>query len=85
MYTIVSRVVWHDVDSACLVELGPLVLIRLVVSILLARPTIDRYKYLFVVSDKMKKSGKMERVIDVGLHRSTLFDSQPYGPVYVDW
>ena len=42
--------------------------------------TIDKYKYLFVVSDKMK-NGKMKRVITVGLH--TLFDSQPDGPVYV--
>ena len=40
--------------------------------------TIDRYKYLFVVSDKMK-NGKMKRVIAV----HTLFDSQPDGPVYV--
>ena len=42
--------------------------------------TIDKYKYkyLFVVSDKMK-NGKMKRVITV----HTLFDSQPDGPVYV--
>ena len=40
--------------------------------------TIDRYKYLFVVSDKMK-NGKMKRVIT----GHTLFDSQPDGPVYV--
>ena len=37
--------------------------------------TIDRYKYLFVVNDRMK------RVIAV--HRPTLFDSQPDGPVHV--
>ena len=35
--------------------------------------TIDRYKYLFVVNDRMK------RVIAV----HTLFDSQPDGPVHV--
>ena len=35
--------------------------------------TIDRYKYLFVVNDRMK------RVIAV----HTLFDSQPDGLVYV--
>ena len=34
--------------------------------------TIDRYKYLFVVNDRMK------RVIAV----HTLFDSQPDGPVH---